>query len=485
MENLRYLLVAIAALTLIMSVVSGVNPNYFAGLSAFADEHEEEEDDDNSGSNDDHEEEDDEEEDEQDDESEDEEDDEDDKGKGKDKDDDELVQSLGNHSQITLEVDDDHVDLEVEIEDGDLADGQHDVVFACASPDIDEEFAGALDVEDGHGDFETEIALANGTYTGCEVDVGGLSAAFASFTIVPEEEDEEEEDEEENEDEEEEEHESEAKTKSKLKTEDDAVEIEVEVKGLNMTDGSYDAVFMCEAPALNITLDNSFEVEDGEGEFKETIGFANGTYSGCDITVEGMVIASFDTFTVSEETEEEQEQEVEEKRKEKKERIVTTTNGTTIHEKHRSQNASSPGEYQPGWNYTLMANGTAMTNSGNETGDEADATVDINMAVWKSTGAIILLDVLDGTVEVGNQTYTVVLGYAYYTVHHDTFRVGALAVDDDGNVYKLKMRGSADDDAEFPMESGSIDLTFEGSSGPSNNRLGDWELTLDGTVSAG
>ena len=58
MENLRYLLVAIAALTLVMSVVSGVNPNYFAGLSAFADHEEEEEDEDNSGSNDDHEEED-------------------------------------------------------------------------------------------------------------------------------------------------------------------------------------------------------------------------------------------------------------------------------------------------------------------------------------------------------------------------------------------------------------------------------------------
>jgi hypothetical protein len=460
MENLRYLFVAIAALTLIMSVVSGVNPNYFAGLSAFADHEDEEEDDDNSGSNDDHEEEDDE------------------KSKGKDKDDDELIQSLGNHSEVTLEVDDDHVDLEVEIEDGDLADGQHDVVFACTSPDIDEEFADALDVEGGAGDFETEIALANGTYTGCEVDVGGLSATFASFTIVPEEEDEEddyenEEHEEESEDEEEEEHEREAK--SKLKTEDDAVEIEVEVEGLNMTDGSYDAVFVCEVPALNMTLDDAFEVEDDEGEFKETIGFANGTYSGCDITVEGTVIASFNTFTVSEETEEEQEHEVEEKRKEKRERTVTTINGTTIHERHRGQNPSSPGEYQPGWNYTLVANGTA---------DDADAKVDIDMAVWKSNRAIILLDVIDGTIKVDNQTYTVVLGYAFYTIHHDTFRVGALAVDDDGNVYKLKMRGSAEDDAEFPMESGSIELTFEGSSGPSNNRFGDWDLTLDGTVEA-
>ena len=190
-----------------------------------------------------------------------------------------------------------------------------------------------------------------------------------------------------------------------------------------------------------------------------------------------MVIASFDTFTVSEETEEEQKHEVEEKRKEKRERIVTTTNGTKIHERHRSENAASPGEYKPDWNYTLAANGTAD--------HEADTEVDIDMAVWKSNRAIILLDVIGGTVEVENQTYTVVLGYAFYTIHHDTLRVGALAVDDDdGNVYKPKLRGSADDEAEFPMESGSIDLRFEGSSGPSNNRFGDWELTFEGTVEA-
>jgi hypothetical protein len=39
---------------------------------------------------------------------------------------------------------------------------------------------------------------------------------------------------------------------------------------------------------------------------------------------------------------------VEEKRKEKKVKIVTTTNATTIHERHRGQNASSPGDYELG-----------------------------------------------------------------------------------------------------------------------------------------
>ena len=162
---------------------------------------------------------------------------------------------------------------------------------------------------------------------------------------------------------------------------------------------------------------------------------------------------------------------------------MSTINGTEIHEKHRSENAFSPGQYEPGWNYTLVANGTALTHDGNKTSNEGDATIQLDMAVWKSTGSLILLDVLDGKVKIDNETYTVVLGYAYYTEHHDAFKLGALAVDDGGNIYKLKLRGSAADDAEFPLESGSLDLNFGGSS-QSINRLGDSDLAMDGTIAA-
>jgi hypothetical protein len=472
MENLRYLLAAIAALTLIMSVVSGVSPTYFTGLDAYAIDEEDDENDISGSDDEEHE-------------------DDEDKGKsGKNSDEeheddeDKLVQSLGNHSRVSLEIDDD-AELEVEIEDGDLGNGTYDVMFACNSPVINEEFTDALEVQDGVGKFDTNLSLSNGTYTGCEVDVGGLSVTFPSFSVMAREDDDDEEDEEDEEENEgEEEQEREREDKSKLKTDDDGVELEVEMDGLDMADGSYDAVFACEQPAFNMTLDNAFEVEGGEGELETEIGLEDDTYSGCDITVEGTVIASFDTFTVSEDTKGEQEQEVEEKRKEKKEKVVTTTSSREIHEKHRGENAASPGEYESDWNYSLMANGTATHRNQTETASTPTAEVNINMTVWKSTGAIILLDVIDGTVEVGNQTYTVVLGYALYTINYDTLRVGALVVDEDGNVYKLKLTGSAEDsEAEFPMESGSIDLNFEGSRGPPD-RFGDWELTLEGTVEA-
>lgn len=451
MENLRYLLATIAALTLVLSIVSSsIDPNYFVGMNAFAENGEE----DNSDSTSNNEE-------------------------------DVLIESLGNSSKVTLKIDDNHVNLKVEIEDSDLEDGIYDVMFACNSSNVSKEFLDALDVEEGHGEFATEVALSNGTYMGCEVDVGELSATFASFSVMSDEDDGE--DDRGNPGREKHERgEREHKQSSRLETEDEGIEIKVEVEGLNMIDGSYDIVFACQSPNLNRTLDNAFKVEDGKGKFEAEIRLANGTYSGCEVTVGDTVLASFDAFTVSEETEEEQESRVEEKRKEKRERIVITTSGREIHERHRSENAANPGEYELGWNYVLTANGTAMQRNQIGIADRPVATVDINMTVWKSTGAIILLDVLDGTVEIGNQTYTVVLGYALYMIPHDTLRVGALVVDDDGNVYKLKLRGTAEeDDAEFPMESGSIDLTFEGSSGPLNNRLGDWELTLEGTVEAG
>lgn len=406
MENLRYLLVAIAALTLIMSVVSGVNPNYFAGLSAYADhEDEEEEDDGNSGSesNDNHE--------------DGNEQDDDDKDKEKEKDDDrEIQQSLGNHSKVTLEIDDNHADLEVEIEDGDLDDGHHDVVFACNSPNVDEEFADALDVEEGHGDFETELALANGTYTGCEVEVGGLSATFPSFNVMlHEDEVEDEEDDEDENEEDDKEHEEDDDSDSSTGSDDDEEDDD----------------------------DNSGRGSHNEGS-------------------------------------------ADDKRKERKERIVKSTSGVKIHERHRGENAASPGEYKPGWNYTLEAEGTALHEVHDENlMHEANATVNIEMSVWKSNRAIILLDIVGGTVELENQDYTVRIGYAIYSIQHDAMKVVALTTDDDGNVFRIKLRGSAIDEGDqFPMQSGSIDLIFGGITNDSNTRFEDWSLLLEGTIEA-
>ena len=171
---------------------------------------------------------------------------------------------------------------------------------------------------------------------------------------------------------------------------------------------------------------------------------------------------------------------IEDKRKERKERIVMTISGADVHERHRNSNPHSPGEYNPGWDYTLTADGTGVQATDDESlaQEEDDVTVDLDMSVWKSNRAIILLDVIDGTFEYKDQDYTVRIGYALYSVQHDVMKLVALATDDDGNVFRLKLRGNAVDEADtFPTESGSIDLILGG-------HFEDWNLLLEGTVEA-
>lgn len=488
MDNLRQLLAVIAALTLLLSAVSGTNPNYFAGYVAFADD--EDEDDDNSGSSN------------------------DDNGEEEHQDNEEeneqkTVAAFGTNSKVELEVED-HVeddksvkaDLEVETEDGDLDDAEYAVMFNCTTPDVEKLFEGKLAVVDGSGNFEGELMLVNGTtYQGCEVGIGGdLTVPFATFMVnvgtgdeaKDDDDDDEKERDRENgrsdDDEKDEENDDgdgdrryrEHDRRVGLELEDDGVELKVKVRGLNMSDGTYDAVLTCNDPKTEMTIAGAFDVEDGEGELEAEIALANGTYNGCELAVGDDVLASFRSFTISAENDDD---EVSDKRKEKRKDIISRLDGKEIHKRRMNANPASPGDFDPGWNYTLMANGTAEHSA---IDDDSAANVTIDMAVWKSNRALVLFSVLDGTVAVGAEEYEVELGYALYSVNHNVMRLFAFVSDDSGGIYKLKLRGHAAEDSEFPDSAGeSIEMRFEGNSGPGRNTLNnDWELMLEGTIEA-
>ncbi|MGI0013826.1 MAG: hypothetical protein ACREBU_10355, partial [Nitrososphaera sp.] len=514
---IRQLLAAIAALTLLFSVISGANANYFAASSAFAEEGEEDED--------------------------------------------QYTTNFGSNSNVHLEIDDEiedesdtgsvEADLKIETQDHDLADGSYAVMFGCENAGVDLTLDGSLSVYEGEGDFEAELSLLNGTtYDDCVVGIGeGLSVALPVFTVnVGVEEEEEEKDrghgansgrDDEDDEDDDNEVDDDAKVRgherereSSLEVEGDGVQFEVKVNGLNMSDDTYDVILSCDDPEINMTFVSALLVEEGEGMFKAEVTFVNGTYIGCELSAGDTLLASFDSFTVDQQYSDE---EIEEKRKEKRRDIVSHLDAREEHKRRMNANPASTGDYEPGWNYTLAANGTAYqkvhededaedeaegttTNSSDTTTnstdtntnstdtttnstdtstnstdvtpqviDGAEAELDIDMAVWKSNKALILLNVLGGTVEVDGEIYNVEIGYALYSLHHDVMRIGAFVSDDSGNVYKLKLRGYAGgEDAEFPMSpGGSIDLEFEGKGGPGRNSLNSgWILELDGTLTA-
>lgn len=306
-------------------------------------------------------------------------------------------------------------------------------------------------------------------------------------------EDEHDEAEDETEDEENDEHEEEmededGKSKTKLKAEDDGIEVEVEKEGLDLDNGLYNVTFSCTDPAVSMAFEDGLEVEDGEGDFEANIALEEGTYSGCEVAVDEpeMTLASFDDFTVTheeedehdEETEEEDEHEVNEHRKDRAEEAEHKVD--EIKERILNAEPASPGPVTPGLNYTLTAAGT----TDEETAQ--DATADLELLSWKSTPAIAILAVVGGEVQVGDTDYTVLIGYAIYSLNHDAVRINALAVDEaSGDVIKVTLRGSAAEDAEFPDASGeSVNLHFEGSSGPQNNKIGGVVVILDGALEA-
>lgn len=109
-----------------------------------------------------------------------------------------VEQVLGENSEVRLKG---TGNLKVKVKEGDLADGTYNVTFACSSPEIDEEFEDALTVSEEQGEFEQELNLDDGTYQGCEVTAGDLTAELPEFA-VPIGEDDSDEDEDEDEDEE-------------------------------------------------------------------------------------------------------------------------------------------------------------------------------------------------------------------------------------------------------------------------------------------
>ncbi len=399
-------------------------------------------------------------------------------------------------SKVELEVKGNAVEIKVEKEDMDLADGIYNATFTCTEPPTTKAFEEAFEVEEGEGDLQVEFQLTNGTYTECEVALDEPKMTLASFEpfIVPANEGTDKEtkaggenDEDRNEEsekrddrlkEEMEGGETESESKIKLETDDNSIEVEVERSDLDLEDGLYSVTFACSEPEISMNFDDSLEVKDGESEFETEIALDAGTYSGCHVSIEDtdMVLAGFDTFTVGEDSE--QRFEVTEKVKEKREKIISKVQ--EVRKRVAETKQDLPLLFASDLNYTLVATGTTVDEQ------QQVGMAGVDLTVWKSNPAIVIMAVTGGNVEIGENTYSVEIGYALYSLQHSAFRLSALVVEESsGDIMRLFLRGETSESAVFPDKSGeSVGLMFEGSSGPQKNRLAGNELLLEGSLQA-
>jgi len=156
--------------------------------------------------------------------------------------------------------------------------------------------------------------------------------------------------------------------------------------------------------------------------------------------------------------------------------LADRESGEQIHQRHISANPASPGEYTPGLDFTLKAEGSASGDT------EQDAEITIDVSVWKSNGAIVIMDVTGGTVTIGDKEYEIKVGYALYSLHHNVFRSAAIAVGEDGSALPLRLYGTADADAELAARAGGDPVKLAFDDAQQKNFLDEWAFKLDGNI---
>jgi hypothetical protein len=158
-----------------------------------------------------------------------------------------------------------------------------------------------MEVDDEDGEFEGNLLLVNGTtYEDCMVSIGDLDVELPEFTVaVSEDGDDDKSGRDNDEEHDDAERDDKRRHENKVRLNVDDNEVEIEVKtNVTLDDGTYDAQFACEEPDVEMTFEDSLEVEDGEAELEAELELADGTYKGCKLESEDRVIASFDAFAV-------------------------------------------------------------------------------------------------------------------------------------------------------------------------------------------
>ena len=158
----------------------------------------------------------------------------------------------------------------------------------------------------------------------------------------------------------------------------------------------------------------------------------------------------------------------------------------TAQQIHSSHGASSSGnsDYKSDTKYTLNASGTATSVS--DPSKTADVKVTLDLSTWKAEGRVVTMDVMGGSVTVGQNTVLKVhSGIAAYVLHGRILYAVALITPAENpglsSVQVLKIRAELPQDSnKLPVSSSDqpLKLTTMGNS----MLMPDWSLQLDGQI---
>lgn len=92
------------------------------------------------------------------------------------------------------------------------------------------------------------------------------------------------------------------------------------------------------------------------------------------------------------------------------------------HAENLSLKAPAEKSYLANQNYTMEAQGSGISATD---GTEIEMRVSLEFSIWKSTPSLVWMDIMNGTVEIGDETLLVRSGAAYYLANMHQLRIAA------------------------------------------------------------
>jgi ferritin-like protein len=179
-------------------------------------------------------------------------------------------------------------------------------------------------------------------------------------------------------------------------------------------------------------------------------------------------------------------------------RMYAKERGAHIHEEHLAENAPISGMYEADMRYTLTLTGeatssmphdsmepTSMSDDGSMEGEQHAAEITLDLATWKSTGRVLHLDIIGGSITIGDENMTVNAGQAYYITNHRVMYAFAVVMPENGDedsmqLLRLKAILPADNkklpaaESDQPLEIDTINT---------RTKIGsDWFLEMSGQI---